>query len=169
MKNILTELSSKYLIGDVGIIKKNLTNWGIRHSSEFGDQICILDFAYIYDVSYGTFVCSCDNTTMLEYDKTFSKFICPHCGKVYSFEDLRSRITKKLESEEIGDIRTLGYNLTKDTEIVKYIPEFSDISNDSDDEILTQNQSKIDEYEEEERQLREQLDFFDYHPFKEVE
>lgn len=168
MKDILTDISSKFLIGDVGIIKKNMTNWGIRHT-EHGDEVCILDFAYIYDVSYGTFTCTCDNSTMLEYDKTFSKFVCPNCGKTYGFEDLRSRITKRLESEEIGDIRKYGYNVVSDMQIVQYVPEFSDIEKDNDDDILTQNQSLIEQHEERERDLQEMLDFFDYHPMYENE
>ena len=166
MKNILTDLSSKYLIGDVGIIKKNLTNWGVRHS-EYGDQICILDFAYIYDVSFGTFTCNCDNITMLEYDKSFSKFICPHCSKVYTFEDLRSRITKKLESEEIGDIRDLSYNVTSDMQTVEYVPEYSEMDIDRDEEEIKENVCKIKEYEKYEQELEEQNDLFDYHPMYE--
>ena len=165
MKNILTELSSKYLIGDVGIIKKNLTNWGVRHS-EYGDQICILDFAYIYDTSFGTFVCSCDNITMLEYDKTFSKFICPRCSKVHTFEDLRSRITRKLESDEIGDIRDLSYNVTSAIQDVEYVSQYSDIDDDDDDDII-ENIEKIKEYEEYEKEMEEQKDLFDYHPMYE--
>ena len=162
MKNILRDLSSKYLIGDVGIIKKNLTNWGVRHS-EYGDQICILDFAYIYDVSFGTFTCSCDNITMLEYDKSFSKFICPNCAKVYTFEDLRSRITKKLESEEIGDIRNISYNVISSMQTVDYVPEYSDMNIEEDENVI-QNMSKIDEYDEYMKEIESQNDLFDYHP-----
>lgn len=162
MKNILRDLSSKYLIGDVGIIKKNLTNWGVRHS-EYGDQICILDFAYIYDVSFGTFTCSCDNITMLEYDKSFSKFICPNCAKVYTFEDLRSRITKKLENEEIGDIRNISYNVISSMQTVDYVPEYSDMNIEEDENVI-QNMSKIDEYDEYMKEIESQNDLFDYHP-----
>ena len=56
MAEILSNISTQFLIGDCGITGKNYVNWGTRNDG----TICILDFAYIYSVKYGIFKCSCD-------------------------------------------------------------------------------------------------------------
>ena len=132
MRNILKKLTKYYLIGDIGITGKNYINWGIRHGDT--DEIVILDFAYIYDVKYGTFRCSCDRNNLLDYDKDFNKLICPACGKDYSFSEIRKRITKTREMEEIGDITTQGYVLTHDYEEKDINKEFLVINNEPDEE-----------------------------------
>ena len=62
MREILEELSSMFLIGDVGINSKNYVNWGRRPDG----SLVMLDFAYIYDVKFGTFTCTCDDETIRE-------------------------------------------------------------------------------------------------------
>lgn len=122
MRKILKEISKNFLIGDVGLTSKNYINWGIRTGS---DEICILDFAYIYDVKYGVFTCSCDNQTFLKFDSDYVFFVCPRCGRKYTFRDLRKKITRKSQEEEIGDIRTLGYNLHDEEEVLPIDPRFT--------------------------------------------
>lgn len=116
MREILAEISSQYLIGDVGITLKNYINWGKRND----DSICILDFAYIYDVKYGTFTCTCDDSTILRYDSDYTFLVCPRCGSKYTFGDIRRRITRKAQEEEIGDIRRLSYNIHSESEEVEF-------------------------------------------------
>ena len=41
MREILSDISKSFLIGDVGITAKNYINWGIRHNGN--DEICIMD------------------------------------------------------------------------------------------------------------------------------
>ena len=120
MKTILKRLSDDFLIGDVGIDSRNYVNWGTRPDG----SICILDFAYIYSTSYKLFRCKCDNATLLTYDDDFIGIRCPKCGKIYQFKDIRKRITKKDQENEIGDIRRLGYCLTKPVEVVKKVQAF---------------------------------------------
>lgn len=119
---ILNEISDMgYLLGDVGITGKNYENWGVR----LDGTICILDFAYCYNVKYNVFKCSCEEEGLLGYESTFVKLICPRCGREYRFEDIRRRITKEQQEAEIGDTHLLGYNITKDVENVPMlIPEF---------------------------------------------
>lgn len=125
MREILEDISNKgYLIGDVGITSKNYLNWGIRHTPT-GDEPAILDFAYIYDVKYGLFRCTCDNTSLLGYDKEFVNFICPRCGKKFTFADMRRRISAKNQEEEIGDITRLGYVLHNKVETLPVNKEFT--------------------------------------------
>lgn len=120
MSEILSQISTQFLIGDCGITGKNYVNWGTRNDG----TICILDFAYIYSVQYKIFGCACNDEALLKYDKNFVNLICPLCGRKYTFGEVRRKITKAQQEEEIGDIRRLGYNLRKSEEDVQIIPDF---------------------------------------------
>ena len=120
---ILESISENYLIGDCGITGKNYLNWGVRDDG----SLCILDFAYIYSVSYKVFVCTgidCEEHPTLEYEPDFVTLKCPSCGRKYTFGSLRRKITSKEQEEEIGDIRRLSYNIHSAEEMVELIPEF---------------------------------------------
>lgn len=120
MMEILSIISEQFLIGDVGITGKNYVNWGTRNDG----TICILDFAYIYSVRYNIFSCGCDDSSILRYDSKFVNLICPLCGRKYTFGEVRRKITKKQQEEEIGDIRRLGYKLTSAEEVLELVPEY---------------------------------------------
>lgn len=120
MRVILKDISSKFLIGDVGITSKNYANWGFRDDG----SACILDYAYIYSVSYRQFVCSCDNHSILYYDNDFIDMICPRCGKKFSFPQLRKKISRKDQDEEIGDITKKGYVLTEKEQVKEFNHKF---------------------------------------------
>ena len=123
MRDILEYLGGKYLIGDMGISSKNYVNWGIRTDG----SICILDFAYIYEMSYKLFQCTnCKSESILQYDADYNLLICPSCKHRYNFKDIRRRITREDEEREIGDILTQGYVLDSINESTKELkPEFS--------------------------------------------
>lgn len=113
IREILTEWSSVYLIGDAGITSKNFANWGLRVGTE--DVVC-LDFAYIYDVSSNIFVCrKCNAGSMLVPNKDFTKLVCPNpaCQKDTTFEDIRSMISNEYHRKQIGDLSEEGYIMTK--------------------------------------------------------
>lgn len=109
MEHILEDITSNFLVGDAGITEKNYVNWGKR----FDGSICILDFAYIYDVKYNLFSCpKCGPETVLRYDKKFVDLVCPCCGEKYTFGKIRRKITREEQRNEIGDIRRVGYCMT---------------------------------------------------------
>lgn len=113
IREILSELSSVYLIGDVGITSKNYANWGLRIGSD--DPVC-LDFAYVYEVSSELFICrNCKSNSMLVPNSDFTELCCPNkgCGKRYQFEDIRSRIGNDIHRHEIGDLSDEGYALVE--------------------------------------------------------
>lgn len=120
MRNILEDISSSFLIGDVGITGRNYVNWGIRDDG----TICMLDFAYIYSVDYKLFTCSCDGETLLSYDKDYVNMRCPRCGRKYTFGQIRKKVTKKDQLNEIGDITKRGYVLNASEQYVELNPEF---------------------------------------------
>ena len=109
IRDILSEMSSTYLIGDVGISERNYSNWGLRVGTE--DPVC-LDFAYVYSVSSSLFICSyCKTNSVLIPSKDFVKLYCsnPACGKDYRFEDIRAKIGNDIHRLEIGDLTEEGY------------------------------------------------------------
>lgn len=124
MRKILKELSKIFLIGDIGINKKNYTNWGY---SQLTGEIGILDFAYIYNLSYRAFQCTCPDHGLLYYDNDYNQLICPICAKKHTFWEVRKRIPRKQEEEEIGDIRTKGYVVSKEWSKEELNPDFTDV------------------------------------------
>lgn len=121
MREILKDITKMgYLIGDVGLSSKNYGNWGIRPDN----TIAILDYAYIYNVKFNTFKCTCEEESYLKWDESFDKLKCPSCNAEYHFGDIRRRITRAQQEEEIGDIHLIGYNLTKAEEMVVPNPLF---------------------------------------------
>ena len=109
IREILQKLSAVYLIGDVGITKKNYANWGKRIGGD--DPVC-LDFAYVYDVKSELFLCkACKNNSMLIPNNDFTKLICPACGKEYEFEEIRARLGNDVHAHEIGNLADEGYKM----------------------------------------------------------
>lgn len=113
IRGILKELSSVYLIGDVGITRKNYANWGLRVGSDV--PVC-LDFAYVYEVKSELFICRyCKNNSMLLPNSDFTELYCPApgCGRKYTFEDIRAKLGNDIHRHEIGDLAEEGYRLTE--------------------------------------------------------
>ena len=111
IRSILKELSSVYLIGDVGITEKNYVNWGIRIGT---NQPVCLDFAYVYSVKSKLFLCPyCQTSSMIVPNQDFTALICsnPKCGRKYLFEDIRRKIGNDIHQHEIGDLSLEGYRL----------------------------------------------------------
>ena len=160
MREILSDISKVFLIGDVGITAKNYINWGIRHTGE--DEICIMDYAYIYDVKYGIFKCSCDNETLLQYDKDFVNFICPRCGRKYSFGEIRRKVTRKAQQDEIGDITRIGYNLHADSEILPIDSRFTIVESKKKERELTPNEIAIEKHRQDVLERQKMMEIFDY-------
>lgn len=100
MREILSEISHRYLIGDIGVSQANYVNWGTRQNGD----VCIMDFAYIYSLSYRGFQCTCEDQGTLEFDQDFNHLVCPFCHKKWEFSDIRRRISKADEEKEIGNI-----------------------------------------------------------------
>lgn len=103
---VLSQLADTYLLGDVGYVEKNFTNWGYRDNGD----VVILDFAYIHYIEGKEILCRKDGT-MLEYTADFHMMRCPQCGKKYSFSSIRSKITMEKEWEYINLRKSEAYKL----------------------------------------------------------
>lgn len=121
MRKILKDITENYLVGDIGISKNNYVNWGIRNNGE----VVILDFAYIYALSYKNFLCTCEEEGTLEFDNDYNYLVCPYCNKKWEFLDIRRRVTKEDEIAEIGDVKEYGYILHSEEEELPVDSRFS--------------------------------------------
>lgn len=108
--SILDDLSQGYLLGDVGYVQKNYLNWGYTDNND----LVILDFAYIYKIIGNELTCTnpeC-NKSYLDYTHDYSLLKCPHCGKSYTFVDIRRRYTKNEEMGFVKLTKELSYKTT---------------------------------------------------------
>lgn len=78
--NILMNLSDDYLLGDVGFLQKNRTNWGVRDNGE----IVILDYAYCHRATENLFTCPVCGEGVLAYTSDFDKLICTNRSVCHS-------------------------------------------------------------------------------------
>lgn len=128
MREILREVVDRgYFIGDVGISSKNYLNWGTRADG----SLCMLDFAYIYKVSYRVFTCSCDPMSKMVPDANYNNLVCPLCRKVYTFSDIRSRMSANDILKEIGDLTKQAYIIHGNSELVYRDTDFSERPGDA--------------------------------------
>lgn len=104
--DILSIIGESYLMGDVGFIEKNFTNWGYRDDG----QMTILDFAYIHNIEGREMLCT-DDGVMLDYTENFHSLRCPKCSKKYSFSNIRSKIPMETEWKYINDVKNESYQL----------------------------------------------------------
>lgn len=132
---ILSILSESYLLGDVGYITKNFTNWGYRDDG----SLVILDFAYIHTIHGEELFCPNDRT-MLEYDVNFYNLRCPKCGLVRSFSDIRKKISMEDEWAIINEVKNHSYQLTSSSITIKEDGEQNNKINKKEEVKMPENQ-----------------------------
>ena len=80
---------------------------------------------------------------------------CNICGKKHSFKDVRRRITRKQEEDEIGDIREKGYAIHSATEKVEVNPKFTTIP----EKVESDKHRKKRELDEQIEEFKKKQDF----------
>ena len=113
-------------------------------------------------LKYGIFKCSCDNETLLKYDENYVNFICPRCGKKYTFGEIRRKVSRKAQEEEIGDIRRLGYNLHAETETLTINPDFTPNVGKKNEKEMSEIDRIIKTHHDEEKHAKRLLDMINY-------
>lgn len=101
---VLEALSQDYLLGDVGAITKNMTNWGLRDGKPV-----ILDYAYCHRATENLFTCSrCGGVLM--YDSTYDKLMCTDrsaCKAIYTYNERKriqgTAVDEKMVAEREAD------------------------------------------------------------------
>ena len=83
---ILEILGQDYLLGDVGFLRKNFTNWGIRSDG----SLVILDYAYCHRATENLFACEVCGAGILRYSSDFSYLKCSNsivCNAKHEYID----------------------------------------------------------------------------------
>lgn len=116
---ILDTMCQDYLLGDVGYLEKNRTNWGIRNGSPV-----ILDYAYCHRATENLFTCSRCGAA-LTYDSTYDKLMCTDrsgCKSIFTYNERKRVQGKKVDEDMIKErksqsIRLAGEDISKDIEM----------------------------------------------------
>jgi hypothetical protein len=151
IETILSNLSQDYLLGDVGIINKNYTNWGIRDNGE----VVILDYAYIHRGTEKLFTCEVCGCGILRYDSTYTKLKCSNvsnCNAEFNYiqrkavqgdqvdldmiEECKNnsiKLGKGISEKELFENQDGSYTgrrvITTLTEYIKYLKEKNNMMN----------------------------------------
>lgn len=97
---ILSDWNAKgFLLGDVGITKKNFANWGLSPDRK---PVCI-DYAYIFPANMDLFECTCGSKN-LGANEDFTEYHCADCGKRFDDRELRMRITNETREKLFSDV-----------------------------------------------------------------
>lgn len=143
IKVVLSNLTSQYVIEDLGLTPKNYCNWGYRDDG----SIVALDYAYMYPLAGNpdALRCSCGGEIVI--DNTFTSYHCnnPKCALPYLPMEIRNKMN--LDSERMDDMAVFneaGVDLDKaeikfGDEFVNYVkitaPNDKQKISDSDDEV----------------------------------
>ena len=119
---ILDSLCQDYLLGDVGFLEKNRTNWGIRNNKPV-----ILDYAYCHRATENLFTCDrCGSP--LRYDSTYDKLMCSDrsaCKAIYTYNERKRIQGNQVDIDMIRDRKAESIKLGKG-ETLKEIEMFED-------------------------------------------
>lgn len=122
IRSILNDWSNEFMLGDVGITKKNYANWGILN----GKIVCI-DYAYIFPAEMQLFQCICGNSHLNIIKDTYSSYSCPKCGKKFSDSELRARISNQKRHELFSKVD--GIMMSKEFETHEVDEKYSKRNN----------------------------------------
>lgn len=125
IRRILNDWSGKYLLGDVGLSRKNYANWGMFN----GRPVCI-DYAYIFPADMQLLRCHCGSYNIGPSDTTFTNYKCRVCGDVYEDRDIRMRISQEDRLKLFSD--TEGFLLHEATEQIAVPKQYITLPTDPD-------------------------------------
>lgn len=107
LRKILTKLSEDFIIGDMGLVGKNFTNFGVTKDG----RDVILDYAYIYSLSENLHMCDVCAAKGTSYPlvptSDFTGLTCSnpfHKKYTIPFHEFRMRITMEEQVREIQRI-----------------------------------------------------------------
>ena len=135
IKNVLHTVAQEYLLGDVGLVKRNFTNWGIRDNG----SVCILDYAYMHRATEGLFTCEQCGDGFLSYSEDFTKLICSNksvCGKSYTYDDRKRIQGTQVDIDMIEENKNASIVMGKGVTEKKLTTSVGDILLDPDVRII---------------------------------
>lgn len=135
MLNLLMNLADEYLLGDVGYIKKNITNWGVRDDG----TLVILDYAYCHRATEKLFTCPVCGEGVLTYDHVFSKLMCTNkavCGATFSYNQRKSEQGDQVDLDMIEEQK-------KNSLILSETQTFAEVEESNKGRLISRNGQKI--------------------------
>ena len=112
IEKVLTILAQDYLLGDVGYIPKNYTNWGMRDDG----SVVILDYAYIHRGTEKLFTCEVCGCGILRYDATFSYLKCSNttaCNASFDYIDRKRIQGDQVDLDMVEEAKEESIKLTR--------------------------------------------------------
>jgi hypothetical protein len=110
IRKILDTLCRDYLLGDVGYLKKNMTNWGLRDGKPV-----ILDYAYCHRATENLFTCSrCGG--VLTYDSNYDILMCSDrtsCKAKYTYNERKRIQGKEVDDKMINEQKMISVRLPR--------------------------------------------------------
>lgn len=174
---VLEALSRDYLLGDVGYITRNFTNWGIRDNGE----VVILDYAYCHRATEKLFSCDVCGEGVLRYDATYSYLMCSNrsvCNTKYNYMERKSIQGDQVDIDMINEAKEESFVLpsgktfvqlnddNEDADVVvvdtlekykKYLKEDLNMTYFDDDEALSLMIKMLDSNKEEKSEIDKKL------------
>jgi hypothetical protein len=146
IKIILSNLTSKYVIKDLGLTPKNYCNWGYRDDG----SIVALDYAYMYPLEGSPDALKCSCGGKIELDGTFTNYTCNNreCALHYSPMEIINKMS--LDAERMDDMAVFneaGVDL-EDAEVkfgdefVNYVKISAPDDNQGDDDTMVKVSSE---------------------------
>ena len=151
--SVLETLSQDYLLGDVGYLKKNYTNWGVNDKGRVG----ILDYAYVHRATENLFVCEVCGQGILRYDSSYSRLKCSNatvCNASYTYLERKTMQGNQVDLEMIDEAKSASIVLKGDKTFVDVI--------DNDGELISGNKKIIKTREEYLNYLKEEQNMSNY-------
>ena len=135
--NILVTLADDYLLGDVGFLQKNRTNWGVRDNGE----LVILDYAYCHRATENLFTCPVCGEGVLTYTSDFDKLICTNrsvCHAVFTYNQRKREQGDQVDFDMIEERKS-------DSIVLREGENFVDVSdqNQTNGKIMFKNGKKV--------------------------
>ncbi len=112
IEKVLSILAQDYLLGDVGYIPKNYTNWGLRDDG----SVVILDYAYIHRGTEKLFTCEVCGCGILRYDATFSYLKCSNttaCNASFDYIDRKRIQGDQVDLDMVEEAKEESIKLTR--------------------------------------------------------
>lgn len=156
---MMRRITSKFFVGDMGIVSKNSRNIGVRSDG----SVCSIDFAYIRSIRSEDVICPRCHA-VYQYAPDFASVYC-NCRQGIKFEELRRYFTD--DSAELAKIpdQTYEFNGEKSKTVI-LDPKKSIIIRTKDDQ-KEEERRKILARKEEERYRAPEI--IKEHPFNLVE
>lgn len=149
ISEMLTRITSKYFIGDMGIVSKNCRNIGIRSDG----SVCSIDFAYIKNIKSSDIVCPMCHA-VYQYAKDFGSVYC-NCRQNIKFEELRRYFSD--DSKDLERIPNQTYEFHGETEKMVELDPSKSIIVLTDQDKKEADRKKILERQMEDRYCAEEM------------